>query len=79
MGITVESIWSQAQRLTDRERLALSRRLSRSVGETERARRKRTASEIDRFFGGWNDDPRSTDEIMSQIRSRRTTNTYPRL
>ncbi len=79
MGITVESIWNQAQRLTDRERLVLSRRLSRSVSETEQARRKHTASEIDRFFGGWSDDPRSTDEIMSQIRSGRTTNTYLRL
>ena len=61
MGISVESIWSQAQRLSDSERLALSRRLRESVGETETARRERVASEIDRFFGGWSDDPRTTD------------------
>ena len=79
MKITVDSIWSQAQRLTESERLALSRRLSMSVGETEAKRRERTALEIDRFFGGWRDDPRTADEIMSQIRSGRTANTYPKL
>ena len=77
MGISVETIWSQAQRLTDRERLALSRRLRESVSETESARRKRVASEIDRFFGGWSDDPRTTEEITEQIRAGRTANTYP--
>ena len=30
--------------------------------------KKRVASEIDRFFGGWKDDPRTTEEIMQQIR-----------
>ncbi len=34
-------------------------------------------TEIDRFFGGWNEDPRSTEEIMQQIRDGRTANTYP--
>ena len=29
------------------------------------------ASEIDHFFGGWSDDPRSTDDIMKQIRDGR--------
>ena len=69
MGISVDSIWSQAQRLSDSERLALSRRLRESVGETETARRERVASEIDRFFGGWSDDPRTTDEVMNHILS----------
>ena len=32
MGISVDSIWSQAQRLTASERLALSRRLRESTG-----------------------------------------------
>ena len=79
MGISVDSIWSQAQRLTPSERLALSRRLRESVSETESARRNRVASEIDRFFGGWSDDPRSTEEITEQIRAGRTANTYPTL
>ena len=61
MGITIDSLWSQAQRLSESDRLALSRRLRESVGETEEARRERVASEIDRFFGGWSDDPRTTD------------------
>jgi hypothetical protein len=65
MGITVDSIWSQAQRLTANERLALSRRLRESVNETEADRRERVASEIDRFFGGWSEDPRTTEEIMT--------------
>lgn len=78
MGITVDSIWSLAQRLSASERLALSRRLSESVNETETDRRLRVASEIDRFFGGWSSDPRSTDEIMEQIRAKRTENTYPK-
>ena len=78
MGISVYSNWSQAQRLTDSERLTLSRLLRESVKESEVDRRKRVATEIDRFFGGWSDDPRSTDEITEQIRSGRSANTYPK-
>ena len=78
MGISVDSIWNQAQRLTDSERLTLSRLLRESVKESEVDRRKRVATEIDRFFGGWSDDPRSTDEITEQIRSGRSANTYPK-
>ena len=66
MGISIDSIWSQAQRLTAKERLTLSRRLRESVHETESARRERVASEIDRFFGGWSNDPRTTEEITEQ-------------
>ena len=79
MGISVDSIWSQAQRLSASERLTLSRRLRESVGETETARRERVASEIDRFFGGWSSDPRTTEVIIEQIRTGRTANTYPEL
>jgi hypothetical protein len=79
MGISVDSIWSQAQRLTASERLALSRRLRESVNETEADRRERVASEIDRFFGGWSEDPRTTEEIMEKIRAGRTENTFPKL
>lgn len=71
MGISVDSIWSQAQRLTASERLALSRRLRESVNETEADRREREASEIDRFFGGWSEDPRTTEEIMETFQSHR--------
>ena len=39
-----------------------------SVNETDSVRQERVASEIDRFFGGWSADPRTTDEIMQQIR-----------
>ena len=66
MGISIDSIWSQAQRLTAKERLTLSHRLRESVNETESARRERVASEIDRFFGGWSNDPRTTEEITEQ-------------
>ena len=79
MGISVDSIWSQAQRLTASERLALSRRLRESVNETEADRRERVASEIDRFFGGWSEAPRTTEEIMEKIRAGRTENTFPKL
>ena len=79
MGITIDSLWSQAQRLSESDRLALSRRLRESVGETEEARRERVASEIYRFFGGWSDDPRTTDEVMNHIRAGRTANTFPKL
>ena len=48
------------------------------VNETDSVRQARVASEIDRFFGGWSDDPRTTDEIMQQIREGRTENTYPK-
>ena len=37
-----------------------------SVNETDSVRQERVASEIDRFFGGWSEDPRTTDEIMQQ-------------
>ena len=76
MGISIESVWSKAQRLSASDRLALSRRLI--VNETDSVRQARVASEIDRFFGGWSDDPRTTDEIMQQIREGRTENTYPK-
>ena len=77
MGISIESVWSKAQRLSASDRLALSRRLRESVNETDSVRQARVASEIDRFFGGWSEDPRTTDEIMQQIREGRTENTYP--
>ena len=79
MGISIESIWSKAQRLSASERLALSRKLRESVIESDVERRERTASEIDHFFGGWSEDPRSTEEILQQIRDGRTANTYPQL
>ena len=77
MGITVDSIWNKAQRLSGNERMILSRLLSESLNETETTRNKRVASEIDRFFGGWSDDPRTSKEIMSQIKAGRTENTFP--
>jgi len=79
MGISVDSIWRQAKHLSASDRLALSRRLRESVGESEADRRERVASEIDRFFGGWSDDPRTTDEMMNHIRAGRTANTFPKL
>ena len=79
MGISIDSIWSKAQRLFPSERLALSRRLRDSVNETEAARQERVAAEIDRFFGGWSNDPRTTEEIMSDIRAGRTENTFPKM
>jgi len=78
MGISVDSIWSKAQRLSANERLVLSRLLRESVNESEAARRERVAMEIDRFFGGWSDDPRTTGEVMEHIRAKRTANTYPK-
>ena len=77
MGISIDSIWNKAQRLSASERLALSRKLRDSVIESDVERQERTASEIDRFFGGWNEDPRTTEEIMQQIREGRTANTFP--
>lgn len=78
MGITIESVWNKAQRLSAADRLALSHKLQESVRETESERRKRVASEIDKFFGGWSHDERTVDEIMTQIREGRTKNTYPK-
>ena len=78
MGISIESVWSKAQRLSASDRLALSRRLRESVNEPDGVRQARVASEIDRFFGCWSNDPRTTDEIMQQIREGRTENTYPK-
>ncbi len=78
MGITIESVWNKAQRLSAADRLALSHKLQESVKETENERKNRVASEIDKFFGGWKHDNRTTDEIMSQIRADRTKNTFPK-
>lgn len=44
--------------------------------ETEDERKARTANSIDQFFGGWGDDPRSVEEIKSDIRNSRTTNSF---
>lgn len=70
--------FKEGLRLSASDRLALSRRLRESVNETDSVRQARVASEIDRFFGGWSDDPRTTDEILQQIREGRTENTYPK-
>ena len=77
MEITVDSIWAKAQRLTPSDRLALSRRLSESLTETEAERCARVEKEMSRFFGGWSHDPRSTEDVMNQIRAGRTKNTFP--
>lgn len=77
MGITIESIWNKAQRLSAADRLALSRKLQESVNEDEKSRCKRVASEIDKFFGGWSNDERTTDQIIQQIHEGRTQNTFP--
>ncbi len=79
MGTTIEDVWAKAQRLSPSERLALSRRLVESVSETEEERCERVAMEMDKFFGGWENDERNTEEIMAQIRAGRTENTYPQI
>ena len=38
--------------------------------------KERVVAEIDRFFGGWSEDSRTTDEIMQQICEGRTENNY---
>ena len=68
MGISIDSIWNKAQRLSASERLALSRKLRDSVIESDVERQERTASEIDRFFGGWNEDPRTTEDCIELLR-----------
>ena len=79
MTVSVDSIWAKAKTLSESDRLLLSRRLRESVSETEAARKDRAAREIGAFFGGWSEDPRSTDDIMNSIRQARTTNTFPKM
>lgn len=79
MGTTIEDVWAKAQRLSPSEKLALSRRLVESVTETEEERCERVAMEMEQFFGGWENDERTTEEIMAQIREGRTENTYPQI
>jgi hypothetical protein len=79
MKVTVNSLWSQAQYLSSDEKIALSDLLLESVSLSEEERKKRAAEKIDRFFGGWSCDTRSTEEIMSQIRNGRTQNTYQQI
>ena len=76
MEVTVDSLWAQAQHLDYAERIALSNLLLGTGTIAEIEQKKNAAEEIDRFFGGWNCDTRSTEEIMSQIRSARTQNSY---
>lgn len=77
MEISVDSLWAKAQYLTSDEKIALSNLLLESVFSTEEERKKYAAEKIDRFFGGWSSDERTTEEIMEQIRNGRTKNTYP--
>ena len=79
MTVSVDSIWAKAKTLSASDRLLLSRRLRESVSETEAARKDRAAREIDAFFGGWSEDPRSTEGIIDSIRQSRTTNTFPQI
>ena len=36
----------------------------------KKSKQEQVATEIDRFFGGWKDNPRTTEEIM-QLRSKK--------
>ena len=62
------------ENVTDSGKMSQTDLKRESVNETDSVRQARVASEIDRFFGGWSDDPRSTDEIMQQIHEGRTKN-----
>lgn len=75
MSITLNGIWAHAWRLSKEDRLALSKMLVESLDESESDLKKRAAADIDKFFGGWSDDPRSAEECMSEIRESRTMNT----
>ena len=77
MTVSVENLWTMARTLSTSDRMLLSRKLRESVRETAEARRERAAEEISAFFGGWSNDPRTSDEIMNDIRQARTTNTFP--
>ena len=77
MRVSVESLWIMARTLSNSDRILLSRKLRESVKETEEARRERAAKEINAFFGGWSNDPRTSEEMMNDIRQARTTNTFP--
>lgn len=79
MTVSVDSLLAKARTLSESDRLLLSRRLRESVRETEIVRKKRAAQEIDAFFGGWRDDPRTSEEMMEDIRQARTSNTFPNL
>lgn len=75
MSITVDGVWAHAQRLSIEERRILFNLLLGSLKESEENRKSRAAVEIDRFFGGWSDDPRSSEERLLEIREARTSNT----
>lgn len=75
MSITLDGIWAHAQRLSLADRKVLTKMLADSLEESEADRKKRVSSEIDRFFGGWSDDPRSSEERMTEIQKARTENT----
>lgn len=75
MSITLNGIWAHAWRLSLEDRRTLSKMLADSLEESESDRKRRAAADIDKFFGGWANDPRSAEELMSEIRESRTKNT----
>lgn len=48
---------------------------TKNMGKAQRQKeieeQKRATAEIDKFFGGWKDDKRTTEEILAQIREGR--------
>lgn len=45
--------------------------MGKAQRQKEIEEQKRATAEIDKFFGGWKDDKRTTEEILAQIREGR--------
>jgi hypothetical protein len=77
--VTLDSVWASAQLLSERDRNILRRRLSNSISSKDEKERKTRLEELSSLAGSWKDDPRSTEDIISSIRSLRTINHVPQL
>lgn len=66
--------WNCLKNLSRKAKLSLIARLSNSLVEEEKMMQECDAHWADEFCGIWGNDSRSTEEILSEIRSVRSDN-----
>ena len=76
---TLDTVWTKARLLSYSDRIVLRQRLNNSLDVAEDKREGNNIQKLMQLAGSWSEDPRTTDEILSQLRSMRTPNPIPQL
>ena len=77
--MTLDSVWADARLLSYADRSILNQRLKESLDAGEKEQKQERIQKLMFLAGSWRDDPRTAEEIMSDIKSMRTTNSMHQL